>query len=128
MPEVKFTQEDLLERTKLAPGWRTLICKSVEEGPGKNDPSSIVYPCVFVVDGGPENGVPIRHWFSEKAPGRMVEYVECFVPNGKLEPGKVYELSQTVGKKIRGFCKFDQKQGYNIIDGWEPAGKSSNGQ
>lgn len=116
MPEIKFTQEDLLERTQLAPGWRSLICKSVDEGPGKTDPSSIVYSCVFVVDGGPENGVPIRHWFSEKAMGRIVDYVRCFV--SKVEAGKVYDLNQTVGLKVDGYCQYDVVQGYNTIKDW----------
>lgn len=118
MPEVKFTQEDLLERTQLNPGWYPLICKSVDEGPGKNDPSSIVYTCVFVVDEGPAKGVPIRHWFSEKAMGRIVDYIKCFLPGGKVEAGKVYDLAQTVGLKVEGYCQYDLAQGYNTIKDW----------
>ena len=120
MPEVKFTQEDLLERTQLSPGWRVLICKSIEEGPGKTDPTSIVYTCVFVVDDGKEVGVPIRHWFSEKAMGRIVDYVKCFLAGGKAEAGKVYELDQTVGKRVEGYCQYDMNQGYNVIKDWRP--------
>jgi hypothetical protein len=126
MPEIKFSQEDLLERTALNAGWRVLVCKSIEEGPGKNDPTSIVYPCVFVVDEGKEIGVPIRHWFSEKAPGRIVDYIKCFVPGGKLEAGKVYELNQTVGLRVEGYCLYDQKQGYNTIQDWRPAKNGGN--
>ena len=80
MPEIRFTQEDILERTQLSPGWRTLVCKSVTEGQGKTDPTSTVYTCMFSVDNGSETGVPIRHWFSEKAMGRIVDYIRCFVP------------------------------------------------
>ena len=124
MPEIKFTQEDLLERATLSPGWRTLVVKSVEEGPGKNDPTSTVYPCVFVIECQcPENGMPIRHWFSEKAMGRMVDYLKCFVPNGKLEAGKIYNLDQTIGKRVQGYCQYDPAQGYNIIKDWKPAEK-----
>ena len=126
MPEVKFTQEDILERTQLAPGWREMVCKSVEEGPGKNDPSSIVYTCMFVVECAcPENGVPIRHWFSEKAMGRVVDYIKCFIPGGKVEPGKAYELAQTIGMKVGGYCQYDLAQGYNVIKDWRPAGKGA---
>lgn len=123
MPEIKFTQEDLLERTQLSPGWRTLVVKGIDEGPGKNDPSSIVYASTFVIEGGPENGVPIRHWFSEKAMGRIVDYLKCFVPNGRLEPGKVYELNQTIGLKVEGYCQYDIAQGWNTIKDWRPAKK-----
>lgn len=124
MPEIKFTQEDLLERTQLAPAWRTLICKSVEEGPGKQDPTSITYPCVFVVDSGTDIGVPIRHWFSEKAMGRMVDYIKCFT-GGKIEVGKVYELGQTIGQRVEGYCQYDLAQGYNVIKDWRPVQKGA---
>ena len=122
MPEVKFTPEDLLERTQLTPGWRTLICKSITEGPGTKDPSSIVYTCLFVVDGGSENGVPIRHWFSEKAMGRIVDYVKCFI--SKVEPGMIYDLDKTIGMKVEGYCQYDLMQGYNTIKDWRPIGKT----
>lgn len=125
MPEIKFTQEDLLERTQLSPGWRVLVPKSIDEGPGKTDPSSIVYPCKFVVDEGKEKGVPINHWFSEKAQGRIVDYIKCFVPGGKLEAGKVYELSQTIGLKVEGYCQYDPGQGYNVIKDWRPVSKGA---
>jgi hypothetical protein len=123
MPEVRFTQEDLLERKQLSPGWRTLKVKSIEEGPGKNDPTSIVYSCVFVVDAGAEQGVPIRHWFSEKAMGRIVDYLKAFMPKGELEVGKTYELNNTIGFQVDGYCLYDPKQGYNTIQDWRPAPK-----
>lgn len=123
MPQVKFTQEDLLERTQLNPGWQILVCKSIEEGPGKNDPSSVVYSCVFVVDCGtcPANGVPIRHWFSEKAMGRIVDYIKCFIQ--KVEPGMIYDLDKTIGLKVEGYCQYDPGQGYNVIKDWRPLKK-----
>lgn len=124
MPEVKFTQEDLLERTQLQPTWYTVVCKSVEEGPGKNDPSSIVYACVFIVEDGPAKGVPVRHWFSEKAMGRVVDYIRAFMPGGKVEPGKVYDLDQTIGLKVGAYIQYDPVQGYNTIKDWRPASKA----
>lgn len=128
MPEVRFTKENLLERKQLSPGWRNLLVKSIEEGPGKNDPSSIVYACKFVIDDGPEKGVPINHWFSEKAMGRIVDFVKCFVPAGtEVEEGKSYELNQTVGKKVGGYCKYNMSQGFNVIEDWRPAGADTKG-
>jgi hypothetical protein len=123
MPQVKFTAEDLLERTQLTPGWRVLKCKEMTEGPGKSDPQSIVYACIFVVES-PEKGVPIRHWFSEKAQGRIVDYVKCFIPGGKAEANKVYELNDTVGFAVEGYCAYDPKQGYNTILDWRPVQKA----
>lgn len=120
MPIVRFTKENLLERKQLQPGWRVLEVKSIEEGPGKNDPSSIVYACKLTISDGPEAGVPINHWFSEKAQGRIVDFVKCFVP-GEVEEGKDYELAQTVGKKVGGYCKYNMSQGFNVIEDWRPA-------
>ena len=125
MPEIRFTQEDLLERTQLSPGWRIVVLQKCEEGPGKNDPTSIVYSCVFTIDEGSEKGVPIRHWFSEKAMGRIVDYLKCFVPSGKLEPGKSYELNKTIGLKVKAYCQYDPAQGYNTIKDWQPAKMSA---
>jgi hypothetical protein len=117
MPKIKFTKEDLLSRNQLAPGWRKLKCKSIEEGPGKKDPTSTVWECMFIISEGKEMGQPIRHWFSEKAMDRLVDYVKGFT---KAEENKEYELNDTVGREIMGYCLYDDTQGWNVIKDWKP--------
>jgi hypothetical protein len=124
MPEVKFTKENLLERTQLSPGWRLLKVKEMEEGPGKSDPTSTVWSYIFIVHAGPEVGVPIRHWFSEKAMGRLVDFVKCFT-GGKVEEGKSYDLNSTVNRLVEGYVQYDLQQGFNVIKDFRPAPASA---
>ena len=124
MPDITFTQENLLERTQLTAGWRELKIKSVDEGPGKKDPTATVWEVVFVVDDGKDLGTPIRHWFSEKAMGRIVDFVKCFT-GGKVEAGKKYNLDSTVGRSVQGYCQYDMSQGFNVIKDFKPSKKGA---
>ena len=120
MPKIRFSEEDLLERNQLSAGWRKLKVKSVSEGVGKKDPTSTVWECVFVVsDGSKDNGTPIRHWFSEKAMGRVVDFIKAFT-GGKAEKDKEYELDDTVGREVMGYCKYDVDQKWNTIEDFKP--------
>lgn len=120
MPAVSFTKENLLERNQLKAGWRKLKVKETTEAQGKNDPDSITWPTVFVVDEGADLGVPVNHWFTEKQMGRLAEYLKCFIPNGKVEEGKKYELSDTIGKHVMGYVEYDIKTGFNSIKDFKP--------
>lgn len=120
MPNVSFTKENLLERKQLKAGWRTLRVKSVEEDTGKNDPDSITYPTMFIVVGGEDDGVPVKHWFTEKQMGRIAEFIKCFV-SGHVEEGKNYALESTVGKMVDGYVEYDIKTGFNSIKDFKPS-------
>lgn len=123
MPQVTFSKEDLLERKQLSAGWRKLKVKELEEAKGKSDPSSTTWPTVFVIEEGPDAGVPIRHWFTEKQMGRLSEFVACLLPSGQVEPGKTFELSQAVGRSVMGYCVFDMQSKFNTIQDFKPVGK-----
>jgi len=119
MPEVQFTKENLLERKQLKAGWRKLKVKSVDEKPGVNDPDSITWPTVFIVDDGEDIGVPINHWFTEKQMGRLSEFIKCFT-GGKVEEGKTYSLESTIGRHVMGYVEYDIKSGFNSIKDFKP--------
>ncbi len=126
MPKVTFSKEDLLGGKQLTAGWRKLKVKEITEAPGKKDPTSTTWPCVFVVEEGPDIGVPIKHWFSEKQMERLSNFIVCFLPpaaNGQIEPGKEIELSQTVGKSVMGYCAYDVATRFNSIQDFKPVGK-----
>lgn len=114
MPEIQFTKENLLERKQLKAGWRKLKVKSVEEAPGKNDPDSITWPTIFVVEEGDDTGVPVNHWFTEKQMGRLAEFVKCFT-GGEVSEGKTYKLEDTIGRLVMGYVEYDIKTGFNSI-------------
>lgn len=120
MPEVSFTTENLLERRQLKAGWRKLKVKSVEQKPGVNDPDSITWPTVFIVDEGDDLGTPVNHWFTEKQMGRLAEFIKCFT-NGVIESSKKYKLEDTVGRHVMGYVEYDIKTGFNSIKYFKPA-------
>src|SRR6266403_2228550 len=120
MPEVSFTKENLLERKQLKAGWRKLKVKSVDEKPGVNDPDSITWPTVFIVDEGDDTGVPVNHWFTEKQMGRLSEFIRCFT-GGTVDPNKKYKLEDTVGRYVMGYVEYDIKTGFNSIKDFKPA-------
>ena len=122
MPKVTFTKENLLERKPLTAKWRKLKVKSVTEKAGVSDPDSITYPTVFIVEEGDDAGVPINHWFTEKQMGRLSEYLACFIPSGVAE-SKEYELNDTVGRSVLGYCEYDSKTGFNVVKDFKPVGK-----
>lgn len=121
MPEVSFTKENLLERRQLKAGWRKLKVKSVDEKPGVNDPDSITWPTVFIIDEGDDLGTPVNHWFTEKQMGRLSEFIKCFVAS--VETGKKYKLEDTVGRTVMGYVEYDIKTGFNTIKDFKPASK-----
>jgi hypothetical protein len=121
VPEIQFTHENLLERKQLKAGWRKLKVKSVSEGPGKNDPESIVWPVVFIIDEGEDLGVPVNHWFTEKQMGRLAEFIRCFT-GGDVDVNKKYKLEDVIGRLIQGYVEYDIKTGFNSIKDFKPAG------
>ena len=119
MPKIQFTEENMLERQQLEATWYKLKVVSVIEGPGKSDPKSTVYTVDFIVDEGPSKGVPIKHWFSEKAMGRIVDFLKAFT--AKVEAGKEYDLADTISRHVMGFVKYDEDRQQNTIDAFKKA-------
>jgi len=120
---VRFSQEDLLGGKELKPGLRKLKVKSVSEAPGSKDPESTTYPIKLVVEEGPDAGVPINHWFSEKQMFRLVEFLKCFT-GGVADVNKEYTLDDVVGKSVMAQCGYDIKTGFNSISAFSPVKKS----
>ena len=120
MPEMSFSEENLLERKQLKAGWRVLKVKSTSEATGKKDPESTTWPTIFVIDEGEDLGVPVTHWFTEKQMGRLAEFIKCFIPNGKVEANKSYKLDDTVGRRVKGYVEYDIKSGFNVIKDFQP--------
>jgi len=122
MPTVTFSEQDLLERNQLPAGWYKMKVESVDEGLGKKDPTSIVWEIKFIITDEKQTNTPIRHWLSEKARGRVVDFVRCFT-GGEVEKEKKYELSETIGREILGYTLYDPNQGFNVIKDFKPIGR-----
>jgi hypothetical protein len=96
------------------PGWYTLeIAEYNEEQSKKGDSTNAVFDFRVVSDDPAANGIEIRNWFNEKAPGIAVPFMKALgaeeLPDGSMsvEFGKHLK-----GKRIQGFIKrgeFDGK-------------------
>jgi len=123
MPSVRFTKEDLLARKQLSAGWRQVKIKSIDEEPGVKDPTSINYVCTVVVETGPDEGVTIKNWFSEKRMDLLSKFIECFIPNRTIDTNKDYDLNQTIGRSVEAYCQYDIQRQWNSVLDWRPITK-----
>lgn len=116
MPKISFTKSDLLERKNLKAAWYKAKVVAIKEELAK-DKESTNYVTQFVVSEGENVGVPIRHWFSEKAMGRIVDFVKCF---GDVKEGQDIELQEFVNREVMVFAAFDPEFKWNKIDDFRP--------
>lgn len=114
MPAIVFSKSDLLESKQLSAGWRNLIVKEVSYAPGKSDPTSNVYKIVVAVEDGPDAGVPINFWLTEKQPARIATFIGCFI-EGEPQPGKSYQVEDTKGMSFAGYCSYDVGMRWNTV-------------
>jgi hypothetical protein len=115
MPIISFTEKDMLRGKIVTPGWYRVRIDAAGQKPS-NDAQSINYPMegtiLFNADTKSEEfaGVPTPDsWqFNSKAMGFAVGYLAAF--GVTPEPGKRYELANTVGKEIDIFIENDTYQ------------------
>jgi hypothetical protein len=121
MPDVTFTQEDIVSSVAMEAGWQPLALKDINEGPGGKDPSSTTWTCDFVVLDGPYKGAMIRTFFSSKRMRDVINYVSCFV--AKPVAGQSYPLESTKDKPVMGYCQHDPSFNNNKVVSFKPVGK-----
>lgn len=121
MPEVTFTQEDIVSTKEVTAGWYPLTLKQVVEGPGKKDPSSTTWSCTFEVIDGESKGLQVLTWFSSKMMKNIIRFIRCFVASPVA--GTSYSLDSTVGKPVMGYLVWDIDNQTNIIKDFKPVGK-----
>lgn len=117
MPEVRFTREDLNQRKQLSPNWYKVILMEVKEETAK-DGQSTNWVCKFIVteSNNPDAiGTPVRHWFNEKAMGRVIDFITCFI-SGDIEEGRAYDLSDAIDRPVLAFIKYDPERKFNTIE------------
>jgi hypothetical protein len=103
------------------PGWYTLeIAGYNEEQSKKGDSTNAVFDFRVISDDPNANGIEIRNWFNEKAPGIAVPFMKALgaeeLPDGSMsvEFGK-----HLIGKRVQGFIKrgeFDGKPKNDISE------------
>ena len=109
MAKLTISAQDLLRGTVLDQGWYPVEVASVTEEPSsKGDANVIIVDLVGLASNDPDKnkaaGVPLRRYFSEKAPGFATNFVKaCGVSVGP--EGGTFDLSSSVGRKMEAFVK-----------------------
>jgi hypothetical protein len=127
MPAITFSEEDFKAKAQLEAQYYELVCNGVEEKPGRSNPDSITYHFDISVAEGPQKGVAVKWYPNNNVAshmGDLVNYLKCFVPGGKLEKGKSYELKDTIGKHFRGYCEYNLDMKWNQVTDFMPSQKT----
>lgn len=109
MPKLTIKPEDLKRSVVLDQGWYGVEVTSIGEEPNKaGDALNIIVDMVGLQSSDPDrnkaSGVPLRRYFTEKAPGFAVNFLKaCGATVG--EAGGTFEFSGAVGKKLDAFIK-----------------------
>ena len=126
---MQLTPDDFKRAKIVKPGWTVLLLKEFnEELNSKKDAMNVV--CDTEV-GDPESeffGVPIKHWFSEKAvsmPGGAVQFFKAFNPKWDENQMAEAQFDDKAGLYIYAKVKTDrgvdgQQPPRNVIEDWAP--------
>ncbi len=121
MPGISFTPEDVVATAEITAGWYPMVAKSIVSGPGKKDPSSTTWTCIFKIVDGPYNGAEIQYWFSTKMAKNAIRYMKCFVSD--IKPGETYPIEDTVDRPVQGYVVWDLENQNNVIKDFKPVGR-----
>lgn len=127
MVEFNWTEEDLKRGTLFDPGWYLFeIKKSIEKEDSKKEAMLWVLDLTCIqAEGGDKKfeGSPIRHNFSEKAPGFLKNFLGALgvVMNAKGGNFRV-EHGKFIGRKIYGMVVQSPYEGRmtSKIEDWKP--------
>lgn len=116
------SREDLLRGKTIEPGWHKMLIKNVTQEPASTDQSTNTIIDFTVVDGQFKD-VPLRRYFSEKAPGFIVPFlIACGAPVG--EQGGTFDLERCKGKMILGYVinEMYNNRPTNKVEDFRPIG------
>ena len=109
MARLTITEQDIKRSTVLDAGWYPVQVTGVTEETNKaGDAQNIIVDFVGIgsndADKNKAKGVPLRRYFSEKAPGFAVNYIKA-CGGAVPEAGGTFELANTTGKRLEVFVK-----------------------
>ena len=104
-----ITPQDMKRSTVLNQGWYPVEVVAVTEEPNaKGDSTNIIVDLVGIASNDPEKnlgaGVPLRRYFTEKAPGFAVNFIKACGGNISDEGG-TFDIASSVGRKLEAFVK-----------------------
>lgn len=95
------------------PGWYPLeIVGYYEEQSKKGDSTNAVFDFRVVSDDPNANGIEIRNWFNEKAPGIAVPFMKALGAEEQPDGSMSVEFGKhLIGRKLQGFIKRGEYDG-----------------
>jgi hypothetical protein len=109
MAKLTINPQDMKRNTVLDQGWYPVEVTAVNEEPNsKGDAQNIIVDLVGLSSSDSDKnkaaGVPLRRYFTEKAPGFAVNFIRaCGGVVG--EEGGTFDIASSVGRKLEAFVK-----------------------
>ncbi len=109
MAKLTISPQDMKRSVVLDQGWYNVEVTTVtEEDNAKGDAKNIVVDLVGLPSADPDKnkaaGVPLRRYFTEKAPGFAVNFIRaCGASVG--DEGGTFDIASSVGRKMQAFVK-----------------------
>ena len=109
MAKLTITPQDMKRSTVLDQGWYPVEVTAVTEEPNaKMDSTNIVVDLVGLPSSDPDKakgaGVPLRRYFTEKAPSFAVTYIRA-CGGSVTDAGGTFDIASSVGRKLEAFVK-----------------------
>lgn len=124
--KLNITPDDVKRNKLIKPGWFNFRITEVKEEPAADKQSVNI---VIDLEGleGDSLGVPVRHWFNEKAPGFAIPFVKATGGRVTEEEGidPNYDFAAQKGKVVKAKVitsrgKSGEDRPRNAIDDWAP--------
>lgn len=122
------SKEDLLHSKAVKPGVYLLLIKSMDQKPSKKNPDSMTTHITFVIESNDEyNGIPVRYYLSDAAPGMAVNFLEAVLNKKLPEDGlniTKEQLFGLLGRKVKAAIKMEKTEAFGDqkrIEGFMPA-------
>lgn len=115
-----ISAEDALRGKKVKPGWyRSKVVDVKEELNKAKDAMNIILDIVGTE--GDANGVPLRHYISEKAAVFAIPVLEAFGVKVNETTGETVTFDGLKGRDVRIKWNYDAENKRNIAEDWAPA-------
>ncbi len=121
MPMIfSISREDVLRGKTVEPGWYPCMVKEVSQEPASTDGSTNTI-VDFTVTDGPFKDVPLRRYFSEKAPGFAVNFLKALGATIGDNGGN-FDLEKAKGRKMMVYVKNEMYEGStrNRVEDFKP--------
>lgn len=119
-----ITAEDALRGKKVKPGWYVTEVVSVKEELNKAKDAMNVVIDLAGREGDAE-GVPLRHYISEKATVFAVPMLAAFGIAVDAKTGSTVDFEALKGRKVKVKWNYDGEQKRNVADDWAPIAVSA---